>query len=59
MQKRKCDRLNQFVDVLDQIKDMLKEIYGAGEHTSFKMTVDETDLSIRKLEELQRQLQAL
>ncbi|XP_058104137.1 65-kDa microtubule-associated protein 3-like [Magnolia sinica] len=59
MQKRKCDRLNQFHEVLEQIQQISMEISGSGEYTTSKMVVDETDLSMRKLEELHRQLKAL
>ncbi|XP_058086998.1 65-kDa microtubule-associated protein 3-like isoform X2 [Magnolia sinica] len=59
MRKRKLDRLNQFLEVLEQIKKTSTEIYGPGDYNSSKIFVDETDLSTKKLEELHIQLQAL
>ncbi|KAK1418065.1 hypothetical protein QVD17_27203 [Tagetes erecta] len=46
---------NQFVEVLEQIQRIQMEIYTI----SFKTVLDETELSIRKPEELHVQLQAL
>ncbi|GKV16290.1 hypothetical protein SLEP1_g26954 [Rubroshorea leprosula] len=59
MRKRKMHRRNQFVEVLDEIQKITTEIYGSTESVSSKTVVDETDLSLRKLEELHRQLHAL
>ncbi|KAL0400849.1 UNVERIFIED_CONTAM: microtubule-associated protein 3 [Sesamum latifolium] len=59
MRKRKSDRKNQFIEVLEEIQRIKNEIYRSGGYISNNMAVDETDLSIRKLEELQRELQAL
>lgn len=58
MRKRKFDRKNQFIEVLDQIQKIKSEIYRPSGHTS-NIILDETDLSLRKLEELHRELQAL
>ncbi|KAI3731268.1 hypothetical protein L1987_62456 [Smallanthus sonchifolius] len=55
MKKRKAERKNQFIEVLEQIQKIQMEIYT----TSFKTVLDETDLSLRKLEELHVQLQVL
>lgn len=55
MKKRKSERRNQFLEVLEQIQKIQMKIYG----TSLKTVLDETDLSLRKLEELHAQLQAL
>ncbi|KAI3735192.1 hypothetical protein L6452_14682 [Arctium lappa] len=55
MKKRKSERRNQFLEVLEQIQKIQMEIYA----TSLKTVLDETDLSLRKLEELHAQLQAL
>ncbi|KAE9612054.1 hypothetical protein Lal_00022212 [Lupinus albus] len=57
MQKKKSERRNQFIEVQDQIQIISTEIYGSREHTL--AIVDETDLSLRKLEELHRQMHAL
>ncbi|XP_076953992.1 65-kDa microtubule-associated protein 3-like [Bidens hawaiensis] len=55
MKKRKSDRRNQFLEVLEQINKIQKEIYS----TSSNIVLDETDLSLRKLEELHTKLQSL
>lgn len=59
MRKRKSDRKNQFVEVLEQIQKITNEIYRPSEYCRMKDVVDESDLSLRKLEELHRQLQSL
>ncbi|XWS50660.1 hypothetical protein CRYUN_Cryun12cG0105300 [Craigia yunnanensis] len=59
MRKRKIERRNQFIEVLEQIQTITNEIYGSAESVSSKAVVDETDLSLRKLEELHRQLHEL
>ncbi|KAL3837914.1 hypothetical protein ACJIZ3_022505 [Penstemon smallii] len=60
MQKRKYDRKNQFIEVLEEIQSIKNEIYGSGGGYALNDTVvDETDLSLRKLEELQSELQGL
>ncbi|PWA91055.1 microtubule associated protein (MAP65/ASE1) family protein [Artemisia annua] len=55
MKKRKTERRNQFLEVLEQIQKIQLEISA----TSYKTILDESDLSLRKLEELHSQLQAL
>ncbi|XP_065876155.1 65-kDa microtubule-associated protein 3 [Euphorbia lathyris] len=55
MRKRKSDRRNQFVEVLEEIQNISNEIYGYADG----MVLDETDLSLRHLEELHRQLHTL
>jgi len=57
MQKRKYERRNQFKEVQEQIQSISNEISGPRENVPF--IVDETDLSLRKLEELHRQLHTL
>lgn len=59
MQKRKCDRRNQVIEVLEQIQQISSEMQCLSRYTLASTVVDETDLSLRKLEELQRELQAL
>ncbi|XP_077240122.1 65-kDa microtubule-associated protein 3-like [Tasmannia lanceolata] len=59
MRKRKCDRLNQFHEAIVQIEKISKEIFGPTGYSPQMMVVDESDLSIRKLEELHKQLQTL
>ncbi|CAK8532444.1 unnamed protein product [Lathyrus sativus] len=57
MKKRKLERRNQFIQVYEQIQSVSNEIYGPREIIPF--ILDETDLSLRKLEELHRQLHTL
>ncbi|XP_045805885.1 65-kDa microtubule-associated protein 3-like [Trifolium pratense] len=57
MKKQKFERRNQFMEVQEQIQNISIEIYGPKEYVP--TIVDETDLSLRKLEELHRQLNAL
>lgn len=59
MQKRKLDRRNLFYDVVEQIQKIRNEICSSDKSTSYSPGVDETDLSLRKLEELQQELQNL
>eukprot|EP00268_Persea_americana_P059422 TRINITY_DN7288_c0_g1_i15.p1 TRINITY_DN7288_c0_g1~~TRINITY_DN7288_c0_g1_i15.p1 ORF type:complete len:362 (+),score=96.82 TRINITY_DN7288_c0_g1_i15:913-1998(+) len=59
MRKRKNDRLSQFNEVVEQIQKISKEIFGPGEYTPCDIVVDQNDLSIRKLDELHKQLEAL
>ncbi|KAL8160276.1 hypothetical protein V2J09_001813 [Rumex salicifolius] len=58
MRKRKQERKNQFIEIIEQIQKVSKDIYGVtGGLTT--ADIDESDLSIRRLEELQAQLQML
>lgn len=59
MQKRKLERRNQFFDVVQQVQKIRSEIYASDKIHYTSPVVDETDLSLRKLEELQKELQAL
>ncbi|XP_043718075.1 65-kDa microtubule-associated protein 3-like [Telopea speciosissima] len=59
MRKRKCERRNQFVEVLQKIQKISNEICSSTDYNPSMVVVDETDLSVRKLDELHRQLQAL
>lgn len=59
MRKRKSERKNQFFEVSDQIQKISDEINGFAETICTNRNIDETDLSVRKLEELHRQLQIL
>ncbi|GMI71551.1 PLEIADE, MICROTUBULE-ASSOCIATED PROTEIN 65-3 [Hibiscus trionum] len=56
MKKRKIERINHFMDVLDQIQMIRNEISGSTESVSLETLIDETDLSLMKLEELHREL---
>lgn len=59
MRKRKSDRKEQFVQVLEQIQMIKNEIYRSTIYISSKTVVDETGLSLRKLEEFHRELHEL
>ncbi|KAI3411264.1 uncharacterized protein J3R85_018146, partial [Psidium guajava] len=59
IRKKKCERRQQFLEVLEQIQIIINELHRSKEHTSSKVVVDESDLSLRKLEELHGQLHAL
>lgn len=59
MRKRKSDRRNQFLEVQEQILEISNEIYGVTEYIPSKTVVDESDLSLRKLEELQKKFHEL
>ena len=56
MRKRKLDRRKQFHEVVEDIQKISSEIYGSADHN---ILVDEADLSLRRLEELHRQLHEL
>ncbi|KAJ6764486.1 65-KDA MICROTUBULE-ASSOCIATED PROTEIN 3 [Salix koriyanagi] len=56
MRKRKLDRRKHFHEILEDIRKISSEIYGSADHNIF---VDEADLSLRRLEELHRQLHEL
>ncbi|PIA49952.1 hypothetical protein AQUCO_01300590v1 [Aquilegia coerulea] len=58
MRKRKLERKNQFVDVIQQIKKISNEVTSTVCNSTMT-DVDETDLSLTTLEELHRRLQAL
>lgn len=53
MKKRKSERRNQFLEILEQIQKIQMEIYT----TSSKTIFDETDLFLRNHQELQAKLQ--
>lgn len=59
MQKRKLERRNEFFNVVEQIQKIRNEIYRSDKNNSYSPGVDETDLTLRKLEELQKELQDL
>ncbi|XP_062217988.1 65-kDa microtubule-associated protein 3-like isoform X1 [Phragmites australis] len=58
MRKKKVERWDQFVDVIEKIKKVAAEIRSA-DFVPFKVPVDQSDLSLRKLEELTKELQYL
>ncbi|CAH8383589.1 unnamed protein product [Eruca vesicaria subsp. sativa] len=60
MQRKQTERRNQFMVVLEEIENITNEIKGQGDSlVQAKPLIDETDLSMRKLEELHCHLQAL
>ncbi|XP_073130952.1 65-kDa microtubule-associated protein 3-like isoform X2 [Henckelia pumila] len=59
MQKRKCDRKNQIRAALEELHNIKNEICGSGGYMLSNTDVDETDLSSRKLEEVNGELKAL
>ncbi|KAG9446343.1 hypothetical protein H6P81_012471 [Aristolochia fimbriata] len=58
MHKRKNERLLQFHEVLEETKKIVRELVEPA-HPVSKTFIDESDLSTRRLDELQRQLEAL
>ena len=58
MRKRKSERRNRFIEVIEQIRRVSNEIRPE-EYSLSKLAVDESDLSTKRLEELHRQLQSL
>ncbi|CAN4103976.1 unnamed protein product [Withania somnifera] len=56
--KQKDDRIKEFFDVQSQIQKISSEIAGTSEQVE-SLTVDESDLSIKKLDEFHVQLQEL
>ncbi|KAK6135291.1 hypothetical protein DH2020_030974 [Rehmannia glutinosa] len=59
MRKRRSERKNQFIEVKKEIESIKNEIYSPGGYALNDTAVDENDLSLRYLEELNRELQAL
>ncbi|KAJ3695716.1 hypothetical protein LUZ60_001093 [Juncus effusus] len=58
MRKRKAERMSQFLDIIEQIRKISLEI-GFSDCDSSKIMFDESELSVRKLEELHKELQSL
>ena len=59
MQKRKAERRNQFFEVVEQIQKIRSETYESNKPADICNVIDDADLSLRKLEELHTELQAL
>lgn len=55
---KKVERLNHFIEVMEQIRKISLEIMPSG-CNPLKLAVDESDLSTRRLEDLYRQLELL
>ncbi|GAA0138355.1 non-motor microtubule binding protein [Lithospermum erythrorhizon] len=58
MQKQKIERRSQFVEVHTQINNILKELYGSNDCSSH-VSIDESDLSLKGLEDFRNQLHEL
>ncbi|KAK8650518.1 hypothetical protein V6N13_140153 [Hibiscus sabdariffa] len=56
MRRKKVERINQFVGVVGQIQKLSNEISGVKEQNGNNVFVDETNLSLKRLEELHREL---
>ncbi|BFG21761.1 hypothetical protein CerSpe_080350 [Prunus speciosa] len=56
MKMRKVERRDEFFVVLDQLQKISIQICRSTEDSLYKMVVEETDLSLKRLEELRRQL---
>ncbi|KAL7147547.1 hypothetical protein ABFS83_06G114700 [Erythranthe nasuta] len=59
MRKRRTERKNQFIEVLENIQSIKNEINRSDGFNLSDSAIDETDLSMKKLEELHRELQGL
>ncbi|XP_058008331.1 65-kDa microtubule-associated protein 3 isoform X1 [Hevea brasiliensis] len=60
LRKRKAQRKKQFLEVLDELKNISKEIFGSTtEDNLYEKVLDEDDLSLRRLKELQNHLREL
>lgn len=59
MQKRKNERKNQFTEVLEHINNISKELCSTSDKNLYSTVIDDSDLSLKKLDELKSQLRAL
>ncbi|KAG4187973.1 hypothetical protein ERO13_A08G134000v2 [Gossypium hirsutum] len=59
MRRKKVERINQFVGVVQQIQKLSIDSFGVKEQNGNKVFVDETNLSLRRLEELHSELHEL
>lgn len=59
MRKRKIERMNQFVEVVDKIYNISKELYASDKDYSNIKVLDESDLSLKRLDGLKSQLRDL
>lgn len=59
MRKRKIDRTSQFIEVLIEIQSIKNEICRSDGFVSNDPAINDADLSIKKLQELHAELQAL
>ncbi|KAJ4822425.1 hypothetical protein Tsubulata_034201 [Turnera subulata] len=56
MRRWREERKRLFVDVVDGLRDLSFEIFGSAEDDMCRLVVEGADLSVKKLEELQRRL---
>lgn len=59
MRKRRSERKSQLVEVLNKIRNISKEIYRSTNDNLYMEVIDESDLSLKRLDELHGQLLAL
>nr|GMD62052.1 65-kDa microtubule-associated protein 3-like [Ipomoea batatas] len=59
MKKRKLERKHQFSEVLDQIDSVLKELSKSRKELQHMIALDESDLSLRRLEDMKTHLLSL
>ncbi|GMI95793.1 microtubule-associated protein 65-4 [Hibiscus trionum] len=59
MRRKKAERINQFVGVVGQIQKLSNEILGVNQQNGNQVFVDETNLSLKRLEQLHSELREL
>ncbi|PIN15460.1 hypothetical protein CDL12_11895 [Handroanthus impetiginosus] len=59
MKKKRNERKNQFAEVLKQIHSISKELAGSTEENLKTIIIDESDLSMKRLDDLRNQLLSL
>uniref|UniRef100_A0A7N0V6D8 Uncharacterized protein n=1 Tax=Kalanchoe fedtschenkoi TaxID=63787 RepID=A0A7N0V6D8_KALFE len=59
MRRRKSERKGQFVEVIYEMQKILIEIKGSKDNVHPEVIIDESDLSVAKMEDLRGQLHAL
>ena len=59
MQKKKTERMLQFKEIIDQIHKISMELCTSTEENSPIPVIDESDLSLRRLEEFKKELHEL
>lgn len=59
MKNKKNERKSQIAEVQQQINSISKELYRSTEENLYTMFIEESDLSLRRLEELKHQLLSL
>ncbi|CAI9103769.1 OLC1v1002317C1 [Oldenlandia corymbosa var. corymbosa] len=59
MQRKKKDRKSMFIEVVEQINHIIKELHASDEANKSLIVIDDSDLSLKKLEDLKIQLHDL